>query len=173
MSRIPALKNEQFPPQVAPMLDAVNKKLGMIPNMFRTLANAPAALAVYLHASEAIAKGALTAAQREIVALAVGQANECAYCLAAHTMIGKGAGLSEDAVQAARSGSGSAIASLAQKITLTRGNLSDDDIATARAKGVTDEQLLELVALVAINTLTNYVNHIAATEVDFPAVSVK
>ena len=173
MSRIQALKNEQFPSQVVPMLDAVNKKLGMIPNMFRTLAQAPAALGVYLQASEAIAKGSLTAAEREVVALAVGQANECGYCLAAHTMIGKGAGLADDAIKAARSGSGTAIAVLAQRLTVTRGNLSNDDIATARAKGVTDEQLLEVIALVAINTLTNYVNHVAATDIDFPAVSVR
>lgn len=157
-------------------LSAVKAKLGMVPNLFATFARAPAALNGYLALSDALGKGRLSARQREIIALVVAQTNACQYCLSAHTALGKGVGLSDSAVLDARAGRATdpldqALATLAQRIVSQRGVLTDQEVAAARSAGISDELLLEVIANVALNVLTNYTNHIAATDVDFPAVS--
>jgi uncharacterized peroxidase-related enzyme len=157
-------------------LDAVKQKLGMVPNLFSTFAHAPAVLHSYLAFSDAIGKGRLSAGEREVVALAVAQSNECGYCLAAHTAIGKGAGLSEADIHAARRSEGTprnaALATLAKQLTTSRGRVSDTQLASFKAAGFSDGDVLEVVALVALNTLTNYVNHVADTDIDFPKVAL-
>lgn len=171
MPRIPALTDTQAA-DARPLLDAVRAKLGMVPNIIRTLAHSPAALQGYLGLNEALAGGRLSAAERETVALAVGQANVCGYCLSAHSLMAKGAGLSPEAVIAARQGEGTPLAAFARKVTLARGALSTQDVDDARLMGLSDAQIIEVIAHVALNTLTNYVNHIAGTEIDFPVVAV-
>ena len=119
----------------------------------------------------------LTAAQREIVALAVAQYNSCHYCLSAHTLLGKGAGLSPEAIRAARLGKGQdplddAIATLALRIVETRGQVSDSDLSAARLAGLDDARIVEIVGNVAHNVLTNFMNNVAQTKIDFPVVDV-
>lgn len=177
MARISPVSIETADAATAETLRGVEKKIGMVPNLFATFAHAPAVLNGYLALSDALTHGQLTAAQREIVALAIGQANACVYCLAAHTAIGKGAGLSPESISEARAGRAdnaldNAIAELAVKIVKQRGVISNDDLAAASAQGVSDALVMEIVANVALNTLTNYTNHIAGTDVDFPAVSL-
>ena len=116
--RIAPLDPASADPAVAATLAGVKAKLGVVPNLFRTFARSPAALDGYLALSDALAGGRLSAGQREIVALSVGQANRCGYCLAAHTLIGKGAGLSETDIHAARTGTG------AGRRLLRRGSVS-------------------------------------------------
>lgn len=158
-------------------LAAVQAKIGMTPNLFKTFALSPAVLNGYLAFSDALTGGALTAKQREIVSLAVGQANSCHYCLSAHTLLGKGAGLSPDAILAARKGKAAdridnAVAALAQRIVDTRGQVSDADIAAARSAGLSDAHIVEVVANVALNALTNFTNNVAQTDIDFPKVTL-
>lgn len=158
-------------------LAAVQAKIGMVPNLFKTFARSPAVLNAYLGLSDALAAGVLSTRQREVVALAVAQANGCEYCLSAHTMMGKGAGLSADAMAAARSGKGGealdhAIASLAHALVEARGKISDAQLATARLAGLTDAHIVEIVAAVAFNTLTNFTNNLAHTDIDFPRIDV-
>jgi len=177
MPNIPPVNPEATHPEVANILTAVKGKIGMVPNLFATLAQAPAALKGYLGLAETLATGRLTSAQREGIALAVGQANACQYCLSAHTLLGKGAGLSASDIAQARSGSGptrldAALAALAKQLTEKRGQLASSDLEAYRQAGVDDGLMLEVVAAVALNTLTNYTNHIAGTEVDFPVVTV-
>ena len=89
MSRIPTPAAIAAAPEASrPLLEAVNKQLGVVPNMFRLISNSPAALEGYLGLNGALAKGALPAATRERIALAVAQINDCGYCLAAHTYLG-------------------------------------------------------------------------------------
>ena len=149
----------------------------MVPNLFKTFAQSPAVLNAYLAASDSLSGGQLSNKQREIVALSVGQANGCEYCVSAHTMASKGAGLSADAVIAARHGKGvdvldHAVASLAKALVDTRGKISDALLAEARLVGLNDAQIVEIVAAVALNTMTNYMNNVAHTEVDFPKVDI-
>jgi uncharacterized peroxidase-related enzyme len=177
MPRIQPIRRENTTGQLAATLDAVKAKIGMLPNLLATLANSESVLNAYLGLSEALAGGRLTAAQREVIALAVGQANRCQYCLSAHTLIGKGAGLTESAIREARAGRGEdvlhdALAGLAVKLVNQRGRLTDDDLTGARTAGIDDGLIIELIAHVALNTLTNFTNHVAATDVDFPVVQL-
>jgi uncharacterized peroxidase-related enzyme len=155
------------------MLDGIQRKMGKVPNIFRSMANSPAALGFYLGGSEALSKASLSPAIREQVALAVAQAGSCDYCLAAHTAIGRGAGLSDDQMLAARRGTGSdpraaAAVVFARKLVHARGDLSDADVAAARKGGLDDGELAEVLAVVSLNLYTTYFNHMNGTEVDFP-----
>lgn len=143
-------------------------------NIFRAMANAPAALDTYLGMAGALATSALSAAEREVVQLAVGQLNSCEYCVAAHTQLGKGAGLTEHQTVEARLGSMTdprlhALAAFALAINEKRGHVTDDDIADFRSAGYGDAEIAETVAVVALAIYTNYFNHVAATAIDFPA----
>jgi len=170
MTRIQPIDIETAPTSVQDQLAAVKKMLGGVPNMFRTAARAPAALEALIAMFGATAKGSLPARTREAIALAVAQVDGCDYCLAAHTVLGKGAGLAAGDIAAARAGTGSPAAVLARALVETRGHVSDDQIAAARAGGLGDGELLEVVANVALNVLTNYLNTLAGTAIDFPAV---
>jgi uncharacterized peroxidase-related enzyme len=172
MTRIAALTFDQASPAALTLLQGTKAKLGMVPNLFSTLAHAPVALAGYLQLNDALQKGSLRAADLESIALAVGQVNQCVYCLSAHTLMGKGAGLSADAIASARQGSGSAVATLARQIAQSRGQISDADLAAAREAGLDDAKIIEVIAAVALNVLTNYVNNVAGTVIDFPVVTV-
>lgn len=176
MTRIPALDPLAATGKSKTLLDAVQKKLGRVPNLMRTLAQAPAALDGYLALSGALAAGSLDAKVREQIALAVAEANLCDYCLSAHTAIGGMVGLSTDEVAAARqamanNAKANAILKLARSIVVNRGEIADSDLATARAAGVSDGEVVETTVHVALNILTNYVNHVAGTAVDFPPVA--
>ncbi len=140
-------------------------------------AQSPAVLTGFLGLADALSQGALTAAQREIVALATAQANQCHYCVSAHTLLGKNAGLSADAILAARHGKGAnpqdhAVAALAARLVETRGNVTDADIATARTGGLDDAGIVEVIAHVALNVMTNFTNNVAQTDIDFPVVDL-
>ena len=178
MSRIAPVVSSNVDSKVASTLSQVKASLGMVPNLFATMANSPVALDGYLSLSKVLTRGRLTARQREIISLAVGQENECRYCLSAHTVRAKNAGVSDVEVLKARGGDGEepferALASLAKAIVRQRGHVADKDIESARKTGIDDGLVMEVVANVVANTFTNYVNEVAGTEIDFPAVEVK
>ena len=175
MSRFKPVEQDGANGRAAELLDQVQGKLGMTPNIMKIMANAPHVLDGYLCFSKALAEGALPARLRERLALAVAEANGCKYCLAAHSAIGRMVGLSEqeigDSRQAGAVDSKTEVAlQFARKIVDERGNVSDADVGRLRHAGFSDEAIIEIVANVALNTFTNYFNHIALTEVDFPAV---
>lgn len=170
---IPTIDPTQATGPLATLFSAVKAKLGVVPNLMRTFAQSPAALEAYLGFSGILAKGVLPAAVREQLALAIGEANECEYCLSAHTLLGTGAGLSPDAILAARRGGAvdakvSALLQFARAVVEARGKVSDNQLALVRAVGATDAEIVEVVANVALNVLTNYMNNVAQTVVDFP-----
>ena len=175
MNRITQLDPASATGKTKQLFDGVQAKLGIVPNLFRVLGNSPAALEGYLNFSGALAGGALSAKVREQIALAVAEGNLCSYCLSAHAFIGGKVGLSESEIAAARksraaSDKTDAILKLALSIVVQRGEISDGAIKVARASGVTDGEIVETVANVAVNIFTNYVNHVARTVVDFPEV---
>jgi uncharacterized peroxidase-related enzyme len=178
MPNIPTIHPAHADAATQQTLNALKAKLGVLPNMFLTMANAPAALQAYVALSGALGAGKLNAKQREQIALAVGQQNECGYCVAAHTVIGGMVKLSADEVRQAREGTApnehdAALAALAKRITKTQGNLLAGELERFKSAGVTDAEVLEVIANVALNIYTNYVNHIAGTEIDFPVVDLK
>ena len=162
-----------------PLLEAVNKQLGSVPNLFRLVATSPAALEGYLGMSGALAKGALPAQTRERIALAVAEINGCGYCLSAHTYLGKNLAKLDDAeIAANRSGASNdpkadAAVRFAAKVTTQRGHVSNEDVALVRNAGYTDAQIVEIVQHVALNTWTNYINEVAKTDIDFPVVTLR
>jgi uncharacterized peroxidase-related enzyme len=155
------------------LFDDVKAMLGLVPNLFRVLGNAPAALESYLDFSAALAGGTLDERVREQIALTVAESNLCDYCLSAHKFIGGKVGLTRreiaDAIRArAAVGKTDAILKLARGIIVHRGEISDADLQRAHVAGLTDGEIVETVANVVLNIFTNYVNHIARTVVDFP-----
>lgn len=164
------------PINAQPLLEAVNKQLGVVPNLFRLVSNSPAALEGYLGLSGALAKGALPAATRERIALAVAQVNGCDYCLSAHTYLGKNlAKLDEQEMIANRGGRSNepqadAAVRFAAKVARERGHVAESDVREVRAAGYDDAQVIEIVQHVALNVWTNYINVVADTDIDFPVV---
>ncbi|MBN6775777.1 carboxymuconolactone decarboxylase family protein [Pseudomonas granadensis] len=172
MSRINAISLDTATDATRPVLEGVKKKIGFLPNLFSTLAKAPVALDTYVQASAILGKTSLNAQQKEAVYLATSQVNGCDYCLAAHTLFAGKAGLSTEDIVAARHGELNAYAALARQLVETRGHLKDEQIAAARAAGIDDVKIIEVIALVAVQTLTNYLNNTALTDIDFPAIEV-
>ncbi len=180
MSRIPTPATIDAAPLASrPMLEAVRKQLGVAPNLFRMVANSPAALEGYLGLSGALSKGALPAATRERIALAVAEFNGCSYCLSAHTYLGRNLAKLDDAeITANRSGGSNdpkadAAVRFAVKVTEKRGHVSDEDLRAVKLAGYDDAQVIEIVQHVALNTWTNYINSVAGTEIDFPVVTAR
>jgi len=170
MSRIHAISLETATDASRPVLEGVKKKIGFLPNVFTTLAKAPVALETYVQASAILGKTSLSAQEKEAVYLATSQVNGCDYCLAAHTLFAGKAGLSAQDIVAARQGELNAYATLARQLTESRGHLSDEQIAAARTAGIDDLKIIEVIALVAVQSLTNYLNNVALTDIDFPAI---
>jgi uncharacterized peroxidase-related enzyme len=178
MSRIPLPASIDAAPAASrPLLEGVKKTLGSAPNLFRLTANSPAALEGYLGLNGALAKGSLTPQTRERIALAVAQINGCDYCLSAHAYLGKNlAKLDETEIAANRAGGSSdpkadAAVRFAAKLVRGRGQVSDADVSAVRMAGYDDAEIVEIVAHVALNTLTNYLNEAFDTPIDFPVVS--
>jgi uncharacterized peroxidase-related enzyme len=178
MSRIPTPASiEASPAPAQPLLEAVKKQLGVVPNLFRVVANSPAALEGYLGLNGALGKGQLDARTRERIAMAIAELNGCDYCLSAHTYLGKNLARLDDAELAANREGGSqdamaaAAVRFAARVAHQRGHVSDADVQAVKAAGYSDGQVIEIVLHVALNTLTNYVNEVAKTEIDFPVVT--
>lgn len=144
-------------------------------NIFKGMGNSPAALNFYLNGSGALKDASLTAKEQEVVQLVFAQGNGCDYCQAAHTAIGKGAGLTEAQTVAARTSKDlgdaklTAVARFASALFEKRGNVSDADISAFKKAGYTDGHIAELIASAALAVYTNYFNHVNQTIVDLPA----
>ena len=179
MSRIPTPSAEQAPEMSRPLLAAVQKQLGTVPNLFKIVANSPAALEAYLGFSGALGKGALAAPTRERIALAVAEVNGCGYCLSAHSYLArKLAGLDDAEITANRNGGSNDIKAdvavrFAVKLTHERGQVNDTDISALKHAGYADAEIVEIIAHVALNVFTNYLNESLKTEIDFPVVRTR
>ena len=173
MPRLPAVNPDTATGQAQHLLQGVQKKLGFAPNIMRTMANAPAVLQGYLDFSAALSKGRLSAKFREKIALIVSEANSCGYCLAAHSAIGQSVGLSEEAIRDSRQGESTdtkeAVAlAFTRNLVTQRGWATDEEVAKLHRAGFSDGDIAEVIANIALTLFTNYFNHVAGTEIDFP-----
>jgi uncharacterized peroxidase-related enzyme len=176
MQRIAALTSTGAPAGSQALLEATQKKIGMVPNLYSTLAHSPAALTAYLKQAEALTTGVLPPVLREQLALVTAGENGCDYCASAHTLMGKGAGLS--AAEAAGNLRGhadntktQAALDFAKAVLKNRGHVTDTQLEAVRAAGYNDAEIVEIVAHVGMNVFTNYFNHVAKTVIDFPLVN--
>lgn len=164
--------------KAADLLAQVHKSLGVTPTMTKVMANSPALLQGYLALSGAVAGGTLKPAVRERLAIATAQLNGCEYCLSAHTYVGANIAKVDAAeLDRARRAESSdahvaALLKLSNAIAENAGDVDDVDLKTARAEGVTDMEIGEIVANLALNTMTNYFNILAHVDNDWPVVSL-
>jgi AhpD family alkylhydroperoxidase len=177
MPRLKRLEKSQGNPRSQEIMGDLESKK-MLLNIFRSLANSPAALEGFLKFSGALKEGKLDGKTREAIALITAQTNCTEYCLAAHTVLGKNAGLDDKAIKEARLGCSAdrktaGAITLARQVLATKGNVSDADISAARSAGLDDGDIAEVVANVALNVFTNYFNNLNQAEVDFPKVPVE
>ena len=176
MTRLTIPTRDEAPAASRPLLDAVHAQLGVIPNLFRLIALSPAALEGYTGLGKALAR-TLDVKTRERIALAVAEVNGCDYCLSAHSYLGANqARLDADEIAANRAGRSNdaradAAVRFAHTIARTRGKVGDADLAAVRAAGFSDAEVIEISVHVALNFLTNLVNNVADTAIDFPVVT--
>lgn len=177
MTRLKALSPDEATGKTKELFNGIKSKLGMVPNMMRTMGNSSAVLEGYLNLSGALAHGTLGAKTGELIALTVAESNACDYCLSAHSFIGeKLVGIDKTSLSAAREGNSSngkvdAALKFAQALVNTKGSVSDADLNAVKAAGYTDGEVAEIVAHVALNILTNYFNKTVNTTIDFPVVN--
>jgi uncharacterized peroxidase-related enzyme len=174
MERITPINPQSAQGRVKELLDAVKARLGIVPNMTRSMAVSPAVLDGYLGFIGALGGGVLPARVREQLALEVGEANQCNYCVSAHSLLGKRAGLSDQDVLDSRRGEcaadhkADALLRFARTVLEKRGMIADADLAPVRQAGYGDAEIAEVVAHVGLNVFTNYFNSVAGTALDFP-----
>lgn len=178
MANFAPIEPETATGTAAVLLTQVKNTLGLVPNMTKVMANSPALLNAYLALSGAVGGGVLAAGVRERLAISTAQLNGCEYCLSAHTYIGANIAKVDtaelDAARTAHSGDPhiAALLHLSNEIAENNGDVSRDGLQTARKHGVTDEEIGEVVANLALNVLTNYFNLLAEVDNDWPVVSL-
>ena len=160
------------------LLEAVQQSMGATPNIFTGFANAPAALEGYLNFNGALGNGALSPQLREKIALVSAGAHGCDYCASAHTFLGDKAGidsqeLSENLNAQSSDTKDQAALTFARKLIDDRGRVAQSDVEAVRNAGFTDEEIIEILAHVALNTFTNYFNDAFGTDIDFPEISTE
>lgn len=177
MKRLQALNPETTTGKSKELFNGIQSKLGMVPNMMRTMGNSPAVLEGYLNLSGALSKSSIGAKMGELIALAVSQENSCDYCLSAHTFIGANlVKIDSASLQSARTAESSnekvqTGLVFAKKLVTTRGRVSDEDVQIVKDAGYTEGEIGEIIAHVALNVFTNYFNNTANTVIDFPEIN--
>ncbi|AOS80749.1 carboxymuconolactone decarboxylase [Hydrogenophaga sp. PBC] len=178
MSHVPLIDRVATSPERQALLDDIHAAFGATPNMFRAVANSPAALQSMWGSFGALGTGVIGARLGEQIAVAVADRNSCSYCLSAHTALGRKAGATAEEMSAAQAGLSNdpktqAALRFALKLVNERGQVSEADVQALRDAGFTDEAIVEILAHVALNLFTNYVNVAFAVPVDFPTVKLR
>ncbi len=178
MNRVPLIDRNTSNGEHKALLDTIHAAFGASPNMFRAVANSTAALKSMWGAFGALGGGVIPAKLGEQIAVAVADRNACEYCLAAHTALGRKAGASQEEMAHAQAGESAdpktqAALGFALKLVNDRGQVNDADVQRMREVGFGDEEIVEILAHVALNLFTNYVNVAFAVPVDFPAVKLR
>lgn len=178
MTRINLVDPASASPAVKPTLDQIKGAFGVVPNMFKAVANSPAALASMWGSFGALGSGTIGAKLGEQIAVAIADRNACNYCLAAHTALGQKAGASAAEMSAAQIGQSddpktAAALLFALKVVETRAQITAADVEALRSVGFEDSAIMEILAHVALNLFTNYVNVAFDVPVDFPSVKLR
>lgn len=177
MPRINPISYEQADSEIKNLFDAVKNKFGMVPNIMATMAHSPAVLQAYMSFGQALGDGILTPLQREQIALAAAGTNNCVYCASAHNLAASGMGQDDEETQKNLQGQSSdpktaAMLAFVRRMIEQRGWVEDADLDSLRDAGYQHSEVAEIIANVALNLFTNYFNHVAETELDFPEVKM-
>jgi len=176
MSRIAPVDLNTANESLRKVFEGVERQLGVLPNMVRTMAQSRSALDGYLWLSAALKRGVLPRTLQEQIALVVAEANECDYCLSAHTALGRADGLTDHQMTVSRYGFAddwkvAAALRFAQSVVRQRGAVSNQELAEVREAGFSESEIAEIIGNVALNVFTNYFNRAAETDIDFPRVT--
>jgi uncharacterized peroxidase-related enzyme len=177
MSRVQVINPLTATGEVKTLLDTVQAKLGVTPNFIRVLANSPRALEGFLGLYGALGEASIDTAMRERIALAVAEGNSCQYCVSAHTAIGRLAGLSNEEMAQNRKGGSSdaraaAIVAFATALNDNLGDITTGEFDAARAAGLADGEIVEIISLVALNIFTNILGKATRVDIDFPKIDL-
>lgn len=177
MPRLTQIDPTQAQGETKDLFNAVQTKMGAVPNLIRVMGNQPAVLTAYLGNSAALQSGTFDAKTREAIALVTAGFNGCTYCASAHTYIAKSLNVDADESRRYIDGKSNdpkvqAILTFSLRVLETRGKVSDDDLAAARNGGLDDGEIAEVIANVVANIFTNYLNNAARTDIDFPIVDL-
>ncbi len=177
MARLNVVTPAQATGRTKELYAAIEGAIGMVPNIYQGLGNSPTALEGVLHTDSLLKKGQLNGAEIEAIKLAVSEAYGCTYCLAAHTLLGKKAGLTDADTLSIRRGTPqqSKIGALVKFVNAAlhpQSRISDAQLAAVKAAGYNDAQLAEIVQTVAQTVYTNLFNRVHQTAIDFPAAPV-
>lgn len=178
MSRVPLIDTNAASGERQALLTQIHDAFGATPAMFKAAANSTAALKSLWGSFGALGGGVIGARLGELIAVAVADRNACEYCLAAHTVLGRKAGATPEELAAAQAGESSdpktaAALRFALKLVEARGQVGDADVQAVREAGFSEEEIVEILAHVALNLFTNYINIAFAVPVDFPAVKLR
>jgi uncharacterized peroxidase-related enzyme len=178
MSRINIVTQDAANPEQQTLLDAVEAKLGIVPNFLKVIANSPAALRAFLGLHGIAGEGSLDALTRERIALAIAQQNECQYCVSAHSAIGRKAGLDGDEIAANRAGTSrddrAAVAiRFARALAEYSGAVTNGELRDVREAGYSDAEIVEIITHVGLDVLTNLIGKASQVDIDFPKVDLK
>ncbi len=178
MSRIPAVTPETANDDQKALFDAIDSKLGVVPNFLKVLAQSPDALRAFLGLHGIAEAGQLDPQTRERIALAIAQGNSCEYCLSAHTAMGRKAGLSNAEIEANRAGTSqdakaAAAVAFAQALNTHLGDVTQAELDAVREAGYGDAEIVEIITHVGMNILTNLVGKAARVDIDFPKVALE
>ena len=176
MTRVQPVTEEMATGEVKEIYAGIKKKMGKVPNIFLNMGNSAAALKAYLALADVLGQTNLSPKLRELIALTVAEANQCGYCLSAHTAIAQGSGIVEKEILQARKGESTddktrAILLFTKLVVDKKGHVDDGDVAALKAAGVSDGELVEIIVAINMNMFTNYFNHITDPKIDFPVVS--
>ncbi|MGD9720125.1 MAG: carboxymuconolactone decarboxylase family protein [Pirellulales bacterium] len=177
MPRLHVVKPEEATGSVKEIYGEVTKRMGKVVNIFQGMANSPAGLRAYLAMSAALSDGELPPQDREAVYLAVSESNGCHYCVSAHSILGKRAGMTDQSVLAARLFQSTdtrqqALLAFVRKVIDTKGYVTDGELAAVRDSGYSDGQIVEAIGYIALATFSNFFNHVHDTQIDFPPAPV-
>ena len=173
MTAITVPTRDSVSPSNQALFDALQGQLGFVPNLYATLAHSENALGTYLALQSA--KSSISAKAREVVNLVVSQVNDCEYCLAAHTALGKMNGFTDSQILEIRAGGAGfdakldALAKLTRSIAINRGHADPALVDAFFAAGWTKENLVDVIVTIGDKTVTNYLHATTRVPVDFPA----
>lgn len=178
MARINIVTPDSASPEQRGLYDAIHAQLGMVPNFLKVFANSPAALKGFLGLHGIAGDGSLDPQTRERIALALAQQNGCAYCLSAHTAIGRKAGLDAAEIRANRAGTSqddrAAVAvRFARSLVTHMGEVTTSELQEMRDAGYSESDIVEVITHVGMNILTNLLGKAARVDIDFPKVDLQ
>ena len=173
MARLEPISEDKATGRIKEHYVTIKKSMGKIPNMFQSIANSPVALEAYLKTNETLSKGVLSPVERETIALVVSDYDNCEYCISAHTLWGKKAGLKDEEIMKIRKNSSDdlklgQLAKFAKAVVSKKGVVSNEELSAVKKAGYTDAQIAEAIVVIAMTIFTNFFNHVNDTKLDFP-----